>query len=104
MADLEWLTCADFAGRVGDTFGIPVEGAAAIAIELDEATESTEPGGTGPDGQTRNQFSLVFRGPTSPLLPQGTYLLTHAELGELALFLVPIGSDSDGIRYEAAFA
>jgi len=103
VADLEWLTCADFAGRVGDTFDMAADGAAVTPVELVEATESSEPGGTGPDGQTRNQFSLVFLGPTSPHLPQATYLLTHAELGELALFLVPIGADSAGIRYEAAF-
>lgn len=104
MADLQWLTCSDFAGLVGDTFDLAADGAAVPPVELVEATESTEPGGQGPDGQTRNQFSLVFRGPTSAPLPQGTYLLTHAELGELALSLVPIGADSDGIRYEAAFA
>ena len=104
MADLEWLTCADFVGRVGDTFDMAADGAAVSPVELVEVTESTEPGGKGPDGQTRNQFSLVFRGPTSPDLPQGTYVLTHEELGELVLFLVPIGADSDGIRYEAAFA
>ena len=104
MADLEWLTCGDFAGRVGDSFDMTADGAKVTPVELVEAVESTEPGGTGPDGQTRNQFSLVFLGPTSPHLPQGTYLLTHAELGELTLFLVPIGADADGIRYEAAFA
>ena len=104
MADLQWLTHAEFAGLVGDVFDLATDGAGTLPVELVEATESTEPGGKGPDGQTRNQFSLVFRGPTSPHLPQGTYLLTHAELGELALFLVPIGAESDGIRYEAAFA
>ena len=104
MADLPWLTYADFAGRLGDTFDLTADGGAGLPVELAEATESTEPGGEGPDGQTRNQFSLVFRGPASPHLPQGTYLLTHAELGELALFLVPVGAESDGVDYEAAFA
>jgi hypothetical protein len=50
------------------------------------------------------QFSVVFRGLMAPVLPQGTYHFTHAELGELDLFLVPIGPDSEGMRYEAAFA
>jgi len=103
VADLPWLTCADFAGRVGETFDLTADGAAVHPVELVEAAESTEIGGQGPDGQTRNQFSLVFRGPASPLLPQGTYVLTHAELGELALFLVPIGAEPEGVRYEAAF-
>jgi hypothetical protein len=40
----------------------------------------------------------------APVLPQGIQRLSHAELGELDLFLVPIGPDAQGMRYEAAFA
>jgi hypothetical protein len=76
----------------------------ALEMVLLEATASSEPGGPGPDGQQRRQFSLVFRGPAAPVLPQRTYVLAHAELGELQLFLVPIGADAEGMRYEAAFA
>jgi hypothetical protein len=104
VVSLEWLTYGDFAGRLGDSFDVTAGDAAGPSVELVEATESTEPGGKGPDGQTRMQFSLVFRGPTTPLLPQATYRLSHAELGELDLFLVPLGAESDGIRYAAAFA
>jgi hypothetical protein len=75
-----------------------------MSLELVETEEGTEPGGPGPDGQERLQFSLFFRGRTAPLLPQATYSLSHPELGELDLFLVPIGADDDGVRYEAAFA
>jgi uncharacterized protein DUF6916 len=104
VADLDWLTYADFAGRVGDSFDVTGDGRAALPIELVEATESTEPGGQGPDGRTRKQFSLVFRGPASTYLPQATYRLSHAELGELDVFLVPVGTEPDGLRYQAAFA
>jgi hypothetical protein len=38
------------------------------------------------------------------VLPQGSYPLGHQELDGLELFLVPIGPDSLGMRYEAAFA
>jgi hypothetical protein len=34
-------------------------------------------------------------------LPQQIYLLKHAELGALSLFLVPVGLDEQGARYEA---
>jgi hypothetical protein len=46
----------------------------------------------------------VFRAPLSEVWPQGTYTLSHGELGELELFSVPIGADAEGVRYEAAFA
>jgi hypothetical protein len=97
------VSCADFAGRVGEAFDVAA-GDAVLQVELVEATESTEPGGRGPEGQTRMQFSLLFRGPASPLLPQATYLLSHAGLGEIDLFLVSVGSGDYGVHYEAAFA
>lgn len=98
---MQWLTHADFADRVGDVFEVPDPG---VELLLSEAIESSEPGGSGPDGQQRHQFSLSFRGPAEPFLPQATYALTHADLGALSIFLVPIGQDSDGTCYEAAFA
>lgn len=49
------------------------------------------------------QFSLIFRGPAQPLLKQGTRHFVHPSLGELDLFLVPIGATPEGADYEAAF-
>lgn len=51
----------------------------------------------------RAPFSLFFRGPLRPLMPQRIYTLEHAELGRFDLFLVPIGPDGTGMRYEAVF-
>lgn len=105
MTGLEWLTYDQFAPRVGEGFDVGVEGGSTtVAMVLAEATEGTEPGGTGPHGQGRLQFSLVFHGPQAPALPQGTYEVTHPELGALAIFLVPIGPAGDRMQYEAAFA
>jgi hypothetical protein len=104
VAKIEWLTHAEFAGRLGEDFSLVGGDGAGVTLELVEATESSEPGGRGPEGQERRQFSLVFRGPATPVLPQGSYPLGHQELDGLELFLVPIGPDSLGMRYEAAFA
>lgn len=98
---MEWLTHADFADRVGETFELPDAG---LVLTLAETTESSEPGGPGPEGQSRNQFSLVFTGPLDPAMPQGTVRIEHPELGEQHLFLVPLGPQGDAMRYEAAFA
>lgn len=47
-------------------------------------------------------FSLYFRGPASENLPQATYRLEHAALGEFSLFLVPGRADESGqVVYEA---
>ena len=48
-------------------------------------------------------FTLEFAGPP-PVLEQRIYALDHPILGELELFLVPVGLDPDGsVRYEAVF-
>jgi hypothetical protein len=52
---------------------------------------------------TREPFSLVFAGPAAPVLPQSIYRLENDDLGALEIFLVPIGRDAGGTRYEAAF-
>jgi hypothetical protein len=104
VTGIAWLTYDLFAHRVGEPFDVGLGGDATVGMVLAEATESQVPGGRGPEGQERRQFSLVFRGTTTPGLPQGTYRVEHAELGDLDLFLVPIGPDAEGMRYEAAFA
>jgi len=50
------------------------------------------------------QFSLIFTGSPSPWLKQGMYTLVHPQMGECELFLVPIGPDASGMRYEAIFS
>ncbi len=51
----------------------------------------------------REPFSLAFRGPKAPVLIQKIYPVEHRSLGVLDLFLVPIGPDQAGMRYEAIF-
>jgi hypothetical protein len=48
-------------------------------------------------------FSLFFHGPADLFVSQGIHKLKHSHLGELELFLVPVGRDKDGFQYEAAF-
>jgi len=53
----------------------------------------------------RNEkFSLLFRGPVTLRLEQGIHPLEHTELGNLLIFIVPIGCrDTNHIYYEAIF-
>lgn len=49
-------------------------------------------------------FSVVFRGNSNTVLEQQIYLIKHGTLGDMELFIVPIGPDDEGMRYEAVFA
>jgi hypothetical protein len=103
VSDTAWFTYDDFAGHVGEEFLVAPAGEE-LALTLVEVTTGPEPGGTGPEGTSRQQFSLVFRGPRQPVLDQAIHELRHATMTGLDLFLVPLGPDGDGMRYEAAFA
>ena len=48
-------------------------------------------------------FSLVFQTDDETIFEQDTYVIKNNELAEMPLFLVPIGSDEKGVRYEAVF-
>lgn len=50
------------------------------------------------------QFCLVFEGPVTPPLPQGTYGFEHGALGALDIFIVPIRQDHRARTYEAVFS
>ena len=55
------------------------------------------------EGQMREPFALLFRGPAQPVLGQRMYRLEHAQAGVLELFLVPVGRDAQSVQYEAVF-
>jgi hypothetical protein len=99
MKDLSALTLEDFAATVGTAYAADAGPAGTVELRLLSADAA---GGPVP-GAARAPFSLVFSGPFEAQLPQATFLLAHPELGELPIFLVPIGSDADGVRYEAVF-
>jgi hypothetical protein len=67
-----------------------------IQLKLVEVTEKKADG-------MQEMFSLLFCGAKDKFLEQGTYDLEHETLGSVTLFLVPIGQDENGYRYEAAF-
>ena len=48
-------------------------------------------------------FSLLFRAPVNTASEQQVYAMSHPNLGQLDLLLVPIKRDSDGVIFEAVF-
>src|SRR5262245_51924381 len=97
---LESFTLATFAGRLGETFRVQGVAEAPLALELIEATDLSS--GSQPPGR-RAPFSIVFRGPPAPCLPQQIHHLEHDAIGAFDLFVVPIGPDAQGMQYEAVF-
>jgi hypothetical protein len=104
MLDLGSLTAAAFAEHLATVFRLQA-GGQELPIELVEvqrASYAGKPAAVGPAGR-REPFTLLFRGPRTPYALQGIHRLEHDQLGTLELFLVPIGPDDAGMRYEAVF-
>jgi hypothetical protein len=73
-------------------------GAATPVLRLTSVNDASHP-----SDPTRNAYALEFTGPATPVYPQGTYTLRHAGLGELPVFIVPIGRNASAVIYEAVF-
>ncbi len=57
-----------------------------------------------PPPHGREPFSLIFRAESREFfLPQSVYRIWHPVLGDLDVFLVPVGPDETGMCFEAIF-
>ena len=98
---LETLTVSQFADCLGSKFRFHFGASEPLEAELVEATALGPANSRGPD--SRQAFSLEFRGPLRPILPQRIYPTEHDRLGTMELFIVPIGPDEVGMRYQVIF-
>lgn len=96
---LDNLNLTSFSDCLGTPFRLDAGEASGLELTLIEA-EATR-FGLRPDGSS--PFSLIFRGPMQPILPQKIYRLDHEMLGVLELFMVPIGPDQTGMCYQVIF-
>ena len=91
------LSAKVFSQHIGSVFSVPAALPEALVLELCDVTENNM-------SPALEQFSLLFRGPVSPVMQQCTAKLEHEKLGSLELFLVPLGPDEKGMRYQAVFS
>jgi hypothetical protein len=100
---LSELRSEDLSPYLNKTFRILRESSEPLEVELADISEL----GSGEDCENpgkRRPFSVIFRAPEGTLLPQRIYSVEHDTMGPLEIFLVPVGSDKKGTRYEAIFA
>jgi hypothetical protein len=100
---LDTFTHEMFVPLVGQKFTMQVTEDRAVDVELIQVTplpDRTLAGAKAPD---RAPFSLVFRGARNEVFPQQIYRVHQPALGTAEIFLVPIGPDQLGHRYEAVF-
>ena len=86
----------EFAKHLNSKFRIRIDEAQTVESELIEVSELLL-------SPKQERFSLVFRTSNDFFLGQGERPLEHDVMGEISLFLVPVGRDEDGTCYEAVF-
>ena len=88
------LAVARFQAAVNTEFSLSVQGGTRpIPLRLTEVTVRDSSAGF-------EQFAALFEGPPEPLLPQGTYAISHPSFGEIPLFIVPVARSSSSVSYE----
>jgi hypothetical protein len=100
------LTYQDFNKYLNTPFGVNVDEKSDFRLELVEVKFLRK----AQMENQRDQFSLLFKGHSQQYLPQKIYQLNHEEMGDLSLFLVPVGKESQSSSsqegaylYEAVF-
>jgi len=94
--DLAEVGPGDFEPHLGSTFAVSGSGEG-FPVVLAEVSRVT-------GGHAREPFTLTFAGGPNPPSAQGMHHLEHDVLGDLDLFLVPVGPGADGRHcYEAVF-
>lgn len=93
---LDQVSQADFEQNLHTVFDCVQASGESLPLQLTELR-------SGRSSPRQEQFALLFRGPLETPLAQGMYPLRHEVLGELDIFLVPVGMDAQGYSYEAVF-
>ena len=96
---LDKLTLESFQPHLNQKFTIHAQ----PGVEIESVLKACEGLGTGPERGRARQFRLLFLGPLQPIFPQRIYRVENREFGSVEMFLVPIGPQDGGMRYEAVF-
>jgi hypothetical protein len=94
--------CDRFQEQIGNSYEVEIGQATTLTLTLREARPLSADSRS-PDS-SRNPFSLIFKGPVEPIVPQGIYRFRRDTSDSMEIFIVPIGPDEDGMKYEAIFS
>lgn len=102
---LEEFTHQTFDPLIGQRFEVVPTHGHPFVLQLSECrAAATAPPEDWALAVRRHAFSLLFHARRDVVVPQQICRLRNARLGEFPLFLVPLGPDARGMRYEAVIS
>ena len=96
---MQVLSFEAFAPHVRETFSLSL-GDSSLDITLVDAKRRPT---RVVAGLRAEPFALYFQSQSHVVLPQKLYAMSNPGMGNLNIFIVPIGREKDGIVYEAVF-
>lgn len=100
---LEDLHASTFLEHIHTVFYSRMENGSDFEFELIEVNDISAQDAQKNVAKRQERFCLLFRAVNQQVLPQRIYDLHHPQMGNLSLFLVPVGQDEAGTYYEAVF-
>jgi hypothetical protein len=94
------FTIERFLPHVGDVFHVVTGESQVMPVLLSAITRLASEGSI---RRTREPFSLVFHAPRGSRLEQQIYQVDHPAMDSFECFLVQIGPDEYGMRFEAIY-
>ncbi len=91
------LTIETFKPLLNEEFVLETPPTTFVLSEVKAMSENED------EASRKVSFALLFLTTKEANLPQGTYILNNAKLGTVEIFMVPIGPNKEGMRYEAIF-
>ncbi len=89
-----------FESHQKDEFSIQFKQDQPDSCQVKEITISNAPA----NENGEQQFSVVFKNSDPTVFEQGVYQVSHAQLGDFDLFLVPVYGNDSEVHYEAVFS
>ena len=100
---METFTIEKFAEALNERFILRAGPGEELDLKL-VAVQDLTPTPANTVGFRRKPFSARFRGPRTPWARQHTYSMENERLGEMQIFVVPLGLSGEEMVYEAIFS
>jgi hypothetical protein len=94
------FTIDRFLPHIGEVFHVVLEYGQEMPMLLSEISRLATDGSR---LRRREPFSLVFHAPSGAVLEQAIYRIENPGMEPFETFLVPIGPDANGMRFEAIY-
>lgn len=98
--DINKLEASIFKHHLNSKFLVKISEEQIVDMELVEVNDLTKYDNQSGIETMQERFSLLFHGPKDKVFDQSVYEIMHETIGNLSLFMVPVGQTDTATQYE----